>query len=383
MTAKTARAALAHALPDGNDPPREILLLPAGKVETRPHDSREAWHNPDAEAVVAASRALAADLPVDYEHQGELAKSNGQPAPAAGWIKRVFARDGAVWGEVDWTERAAAMLRGREYRFISPLFDYRKATRAVTRVVGAALTNNPALYMRAIASAQTQETDVKLEDLLKALGLKADAGDDEAIAAAKAAAAAQAALAKIATAFGLADDAGPEAVETAAAAAAGGLKTVAKAAGLAETATPADIETKVQATATAAASADPDSGKFVPREEFDRVAGELTELRDDRATEKATAAVDAAVAEGKISPAQRDWALGRAKADPADFAAYVKTAPAIVTPGRLAGMTGRPARDPDADLDTEELAVCKAMGLAPDKFKAARARGAAQREEAA
>ncbi len=127
MSGKFARAALARDLPEGKDPPREILLLPAGTVETRPHDGREAWHNPDAEAVAAASRALAADLPIDYEHQGEQAGNNGQPAPAAGWIKRVFARDGAVWGEVDWNERAAAMLRGREYRFISPLFDYRDA----------------------------------------------------------------------------------------------------------------------------------------------------------------------------------------------------------------------------------------------------------------
>lgn len=76
--------------------------MPAGTVETRPHDDREAWHNPDAEAVAAASRALAADMAIDYEHLGELTRNNGQPAPAAGWIKRVFARDGAVWGEVDW-----------------------------------------------------------------------------------------------------------------------------------------------------------------------------------------------------------------------------------------------------------------------------------------
>ena len=74
--------------------------------------------------IVAATRELAADLPIDYEHQGERAVANGQPAPAAGWIRRIFERAGAVWGEVEWTGRAAAMLKAREYRFISPLFLY-------------------------------------------------------------------------------------------------------------------------------------------------------------------------------------------------------------------------------------------------------------------
>lgn len=35
-------------------------------------------------------------------------------------------RDGAIWGRVEWTERAAAAIRAREYRFLSPSFGFDK-----------------------------------------------------------------------------------------------------------------------------------------------------------------------------------------------------------------------------------------------------------------
>ena len=188
MDPKHPRAAAAVAPPAAAQPPREILLLPAGEIPTRPHDSRPPWHNPDAGAVVAATRELTLDLAIDYDHQSDRSAANGQPAPAAGWIRRVFERDGAVWGEVEWTERAAAMIRAREYRFVSPVFRYETATRVVRRTTGAALTNDPAMFMRAIASTQPRtETDMDLDKLRTALGLADEAGEAEILEAAAAA----------------------------------------------------------------------------------------------------------------------------------------------------------------------------------------------------
>ena len=278
------RAALAAELPSGAEPPREILLVPAGEVRMRPHDGREPFHNPDPAAVVAASRELRLDLPIDYEHQMDRSKENGQPAPAAGWIKQLFERAGAVWGEVEWTERATAMIAAKEYRFISPVFLHDKA-RTVKAVLGAALTNDPAMFMQALARASASTTEGRMDpkELRAALCLPAEATDEQVIAAAKAAAAA-----------------------------ATGLKAVAKAAGLAETATADEVETKVKATASAR---QPDPEAYVPRAEFDRVSQRLNTVETERAEERATAAVDAAVTAGKIAPAQRDWAGDYAAAD--------------------------------------------------------------------
>ena len=303
--------------------PTQILLVPAGEVRARPHDGRAPWVNRDAGAVVEATRALKAPIAIDYEHQSQRSARNGKPAPAAGWINRTFVRDGAVWGEVEWTEKARAHIEAREYRFISPVFRHTPDTREVTRIEGAALVNDPALYMSAIAAAghgaddNTHDTgDDDKEDpmtggkttleqaLASALGLKADAGEEAIVKAVTAAAKGSTALGPIAKALGLDETAEVGAIEAAAA----------------------------EKTASAGANT-PDPKDWVPRPEFDRVAKRLDAVETARAEEAAQTAVDAACAAGKVAPAQGDWALAYARKDPDGFAAYVEAAPAIVTPG--------------------------------------------------
>ena len=332
------RAATAADLPGGGEAPGEVLLLPAGEIPTRPHDQRAAWRNPDAEAVVAATRGLGLDLAIDYDHQGERSRDNGQPAPAAGWITRVFARAGAVWGAVEWTARAAAMIAAREYRFISPLFEYDARTRVVQRVVGAGLTNDPAFYMRAIARAQPTESDeMDLAALRQALGLPEDAAGKDILTAATASAGAAAALKRVAAAAGLSADAAASEIETA---------------------------VSVSRQTAAAGAGDPDPARFVPRAEFERVSERLQAVERARAEERATAAVDAAVSAGKVAPAQRGWALGYAGSDAAGFQAYVDAAPVIVQAGarRMPSASGDGARAPfrgpaGRAVDEERLAL--------------------------
>ena len=296
-------AAIAYALPPG-DAPREVVLMPAGKLPTRPNDSRAPWVNDEPDAVVAATSALLPAIKIDYEHQSEHAKDNGQPAPAAGWVTRVFARAGEIVGEVEWTERAAAMIKAKEYKFISPAFDYAPKSRRVVRITGAGLVNDPALYMRAIARSHPDpEETMDLKKLRESLGL-ADDADEKSVLAAVASAVASAAA----------------------------LKGVAKAAGLADDAEPGDIE-KAVAKATAASSGDPDPSKFVPREDHDKALARIDTLEGAAATAQATAAVDAAVKDGKITPAQREWAEAYCKRDADGFAAFVKDAPTILKAG--------------------------------------------------
>lgn len=349
--------------------PDWVELMPAGAFT--PRDSRAAWRNDDPDAVVAASRALNMDLPVDYEHQTDLAPENGQPAPAAGWITELQVRAGAIWGRVEWTGKARAMLAAREYRFLSPTFYHDKKSRVVTRIARAALTNNPALELKALTKQEMSDMDPKLKKVLELLGL-AETADEAALAAALADLQGSArALATLAGAAGVADGASAEEIATAVSElvendSADSVRAIARAAGLADTASPADIEKAVASAVAKAAAGSPDPSEFVPRSEFDQVKATLSSLQKDGAESKATAAVDAAIEDGKVTPGNRDWALAYATKDPEGFDEFVGNAPAIVAPGSKGN-----AQPPKAGsaLSAEELETCRLTGTDPETFK--------------
>lgn len=285
------------------EPGEWVMLMPA---DVGHRDGQRWTMNAVAVAAQSAKRAAGADVVIDYEHQTERSARNGLPAPAAGWIREFAARDGALWGRVEWTERAQGLLEAREYRFISPSFLFDEATREVLVVLRAALTNAPALAaMPALANDVAEETTMKLEELLKKLGLDAGA-DDAAIDAALTVAKRNGEIASAAaSALGVeAPDA--EAVRAAL----------------------APPKPKPQA--------DPPADKFVPRAEYDRLAAEVQTVREAQASAVAEQAVDAATAAGKLAPSLREWALGQAKADPAAFAKFVENAPALHPVGSAA-----------------------------------------------
>jgi phage I-like protein len=129
---------------------REFRILPAGVFRAkdgRP-ENLPGWKIDAAIAqrVIAAS-ASTDELVIDYEHQTINSEKNGQPAPAAGWFKRMVWRDGAGLFAVDvqWTDKARAMIAAGEYRHISPLFHYNAVTGEMQKIIGLGLTNNPAL----------------------------------------------------------------------------------------------------------------------------------------------------------------------------------------------------------------------------------------------
>lgn len=131
-------------------PASEFRIMPAGRfsaTDGRPHGI-PGWllNRTEAQSIVKLSAARSGDYVIDYEHQTLNAASNGQPNPAAGWFKRLEWRegDGLYVTDARWTERASAMIRSKEYRFISPTFHYDKAGR-VLDIVNIALTNHPAL----------------------------------------------------------------------------------------------------------------------------------------------------------------------------------------------------------------------------------------------
>ena len=170
-----------QALPEveGDIPPTRIMLLPVGKATCR--DGR-VFYNVHAEEVVMRSRDYAGngDLVIDFEHQTDHSKANGQPSPAAGWIKALDATPEGIFADVEWTARARQMISAREYRYISPTLAADPQTGKVKMIYRAALTNSPALDMAALASAQHDSTDGSLRRQLAEL-FEIEGDDDEAI----------------------------------------------------------------------------------------------------------------------------------------------------------------------------------------------------------
>jgi phage I-like protein len=128
----------------------ELQLFPAGPFRANDGRPKDADHyvldETNAAALISAFAAKKFDIVIDYEHQSLLAKENGKPAPAAGWIKTLEWQPGkGLFARCEWTPAAKAAIQAKEYKYISPTFTYRPKTGEITRIFSAALTNTPAL----------------------------------------------------------------------------------------------------------------------------------------------------------------------------------------------------------------------------------------------
>jgi len=362
--------ALCQSLPLPASPggaPDWIHLLPAGEIATV--DGRGPYRAAgDLAALAAASLAAAGGrLPLDENHATDLAAPTGQPSPARGWIVELQTRIDGLWGRVEWTEAGRALLAEKAYRYVSPVIRHLKDG-TITALLRAALTNTP--NIRGMA-ALNSETTMDLAKLRTALGLKADA-DETAIAAAVEALKATASThAAIARAVGLDEGAEVTAVQTAVAklktaadagetAVQAALKPIAVAAGLKDDAKPDAIEAAVK---TLAAQGD---GKTIAalQSELTTVAGELKALKDGTARDKATAAIDAAIAAGKpgIKPL-RDHYIARHMVDPAAVDKELAGMPSLA--GRI-DLPANPPQDGEVALNAAQRDACRLTGVSEE-----------------
>lgn len=323
----------------------ELQILPAGEFRSwdgRPADVPHWYIDGDiAQVVIAELRARGTRLVIDYEHQTLKAAENGQPAPAAGWVNAADLewRDGIglVARKVEWTARAAAMLDEKEYRYFSPVFPYDKTTGAVLALRMGALTNFPGLdgmadvaLKQLLTPTDPQETSVNetLKKLLAALGLSADTTEEAALSA------------------------------------------VAAIKSKADTADAAQTAANAQIAALKASPAQPDPAKYVPIETMQAMQTELAALRGDFNANKVTGIVEQALAEGKLLPAQKQWAEDLGKKDLAALTGYLDSAAPIAA---LAG-TQTKGKAPEGEqaagkLTDAQVAVCKAMGISQDDYR--------------
>jgi len=314
--ASTATASHATALlpEDGGRVPEWVHLLPAGRFTGR--DGRGPYLL-DEEGVINAFDSWGGDLSIDYEHQGVHAASNGQPAPAAGWIKQIRADADGIWGRVEWTERAARMIAAREYRYLSPVFTFDKTSGRILKLLNAGLTNNPNLHLTALNSLGVADLSQPAQE----------APMPDSVAE------------RVCTLLDLPLDASADTVATA---------------------------------LNAVLNRAPDAALYVPRAEFEAVSHRLAALEAEKAEAAIAGAVNGALAAGKILPAQAEHATAMARADLASFNAFVASAPVVAPAGETAtharAADGNAARPPEFAVpsgfavDADALALHRKVG---------------------
>jgi len=303
--------------------PEWIELLPGGVFYGR--DGRGPFRLDDPAAVIASTTALQmnAGLPIDYDHATDFGAPEGRPAPAAGWIRELEVRGGAVWGRVEWTARAASSIVAREYRYVSPVFQFDPKDGSVTRLLRAGLTNNPNLHLTAIAASRIAAADNQTKDQRMEFPIQ-----------------------ELRELLNLDDGA-----------------------------TGADVVAKVRelrAAGDAASSQSTsthahDPAHYVAIAEFERALTELNALKADRTRERAAHTVEDAIRAGKIVPAQREWAIAYCAADARGFQAFAAKQPSIL--GENLGLGGEPPADRrGGGLNAAELAICAQLGLKHSEF---------------
>ena len=136
-------------------------LLPVGPFKARdgrPFDVPGGHWQLDrsiATTLINRAKALGQDILIDYDHQTLHIEKTGKEAPAAGW----FNGDEIEWREGQglfikprWTDRAAALVAAKEYRFLSAVFPYDAQGRPLELRM-AAITNDPGVVgMQALAA---------------------------------------------------------------------------------------------------------------------------------------------------------------------------------------------------------------------------------------
>ncbi|MEF2154657.1 phage protease [Luteimonas sp. FXH3W] len=329
---KTLSAALNFELDfQGNVAPASIQLIPAGDI--RGMDGRRWTMAPaDADRVVQSFNSRGLQLPIDINHSTQLAAPAGGDSPAAGWIEKLEVRDGGIWGNVQWTTSGGTRVLNREYKYISPVFDFDAATKRVVRLVSAGLVNTPNLRLQALNSFSPCENDSMNRStalalaLSTALNLEATASDDDLAAAI----------------IALKDKAD-------------------------ETSTALNAE-RAKA---------PALDQYVPRADYDATlerasnAEAALAAKDKEAHDAAVSSeIDAALKAGKITPATVEYhrAACAEQGGLERFRAFVAAAPAVAEPSDLG------ARKPTGDttaLNAEQAAVARALGMSEDDYRAA------------
>jgi phage I-like protein len=284
-----------------------VHVLPFGTVSGR--DGRGPYTLVDAQAVMDETRRYhgKTQMLVDFEHQSVNAVRNGKPAPAAGWINTLQAREDGIWALVKWTPNAAKSIRQQAYRYLSPVFHH-DARGRVLRLLNVALTNTPNLDLTAVARSEVfSMNETQLAELRDLLGLVPDAD------------------------FSAVRDA-------------------------------------IAALMQSANSSTPDPTKFVPIGDFERVVAEGNKLRQGVSLQAAEAHVAGLVSSGALAPFLKDWAVNLCSINKPHLDGFMERTGPFFTQMMVSQIAGRQRPKSTSRLSDDQLAVCHAMGLTEAEF---------------
>lgn len=289
--------------------PEWIPLVPAGGVVTG-RDGRR-FKNPGPDRLVAAFTERGLHIPIDINHAQELKAPLGDPSPAYGWVVELAEKEGALLGRIEWNGNGKAALEAGEYRYYSPAYRLSKDGE-ILYVKSVGLTNSPNLEVPGLNSESGEEGGERMDKILKALGLNADADE----------AAVLSAIGKLQTANNASNGSGGS----------GGIEMVPK----------ADYQLALNRAQEA-------ENALAEREKMELNA-------------EAKAAIDGAIAARKIAPASRDYYAAQCTTREGlnAFNEFVKTAPEVVS-GTSVAPAGSAADT--KELNAEEAEIARQLGL--------------------
>lgn len=326
---QTLHLALCFELPSGNVP-EWVQLLPAGEMQG--HDGRR-WVNSNPQQILQHKQNRNLHIPLDIEHATHIKGAIGEPAPAVGWFEELEIRNGEVWGKLTVNEDGHALLSKQNYRYISPGFKH-DAAGNITSIASVGLTNQPNLGLVALnhqqqsqqSTQQHPQQSSQLENQPMPLALA------------------------IATALSLNS----------------------------ETATETDAVNAIKTLQSnhdlaLNRAANPPLDKFVPHETHELALNRATMAEQKLQTIKDTeteALVDSAISAGKVAPANKEMYLAtcRTEGGVEQFKQFVASASKIAD----SETKHKDANKTAENLDENELAMCRSLGLTQEEYLAAK-----------
>lgn len=319
--------------------PEEIKILPLGHVHSQKGDFEV--DDESIKLIVEQFKNRNVDLVIDYEHQ----TLKDVQAPAGGWIEEIYKGTDAIMAKAKWTDKAKEYLKNREYRYLSPVVIVRKKDRKAAGLHSVALTNTPAIDgMFAVVNSlgtdgmeeNEEETGMDIKELVKLLGLPETATEEEVKSALEAA--------KAALGENKDDGAGSDGNEPGASPVANSV--VLSLLGLSENAKTEDAAAAIMALKAGTGN------------------NELVALKEELKKRNADDMVQTALKAGKITAAQKEWALSYALSDKDGFKAFMDKAPVVVPQGKL------DLKDaPDTNNKDYDMEILKNCGISKEDYE--------------
>ncbi|MFM4845805.1 phage protease [Aeromonas caviae] len=348
-------------------------LLPVGPFKARdgrPFDVPGGHWQLDktiATTLINRAKAFGQDILIDYDHQTLKVDQNGQPAPAAGWYNgdEIEWREGqGLFIKPRWTERAAALVAAKEYRFLSAVFPYDAQGRPLELRM-TAITNDPGVVgMQALAalSALPASSLMPIQPGQLATSIKEKSMNEHLIAL----------LGKLGIQPG-ADGQFTAEQGTAALAALDTLQASAK------KAPELEVALSAEKTALAALKAQPggqvDLAQFVPVATYNALVTQVAALTAQVDTTDAATLIKEARTAGKVVAAEEEYLTAfAAQKGVAALKALLEPRPAIaaLTASQTAAVT-LPEKKGEAVLSAEDKYAADQLGISHEDFAKAKA----------